>query len=340
MRQLHLPTSPRRAGLRLAAAVLWATLVAGCGDEVSTRPAPTPEKLRAQVEQSANQLGRVACAGCPERWETQACRYTEELLRAPDALGAERCAVVQPTLGFPGLPERLPAAATRAVESGKQALARDTRHRDVDAALRLYAFGADLQRLGSLELWVEGLQARATAVAWLGKARPDAQWPRELLALEAAAPAPARVVDAAVIATFNRLPEPGWSERAGLAVAAERGAAAVRASPEARADDVRAARQALATGWPQGQLPIDLVDAWQASERVRTETQRLALDSTLASGKRCPTALQDLVPERLGRVPEGWTLDPTTCRAVELRPSPTSTPAPSIPVAGAMAAQP
>lgn len=344
MRHSHLPSpSPRVRGRAVWWAVWWAAVVGmlgGCGDEVATRPAPTPEKLRGLVEQSATRLGRVSCAGCPDRWETQACRFGEELVRSPGALGAERCAVVQPALGFPGLPERLAPAAAATLAASKESLSKDARHRDVEAALRVYAFGADLQRLGSLELWVEGLQARATAVGWLGKARPDAGWPGELLALEAAAPAPARVVDAAVLATYNRLPEPGWRERSALAVAADHGAAAVRAASAQRADHVRGARQALGEGWPDGQLPVDLLDAWQASERVRTESIRLALDATLSRQPRCPADLQALVPEHLVRVPDGWSLDAATCRAVETGPTPTPAAPVQVPVAGAMAAQP
>ena len=339
-------TSPSRppARVHVAAAallvVLLAPLLGGCGDEVATRPAPPPEKLRELVEHNATVLGRVSCSGCPERWETQPCRFTEELVRGGDGLDAARCAVVQPTLGYPGLPERLPPASARALAAGRETLQRDTRHRDIDAALRLYAFGADLQRLGSLELWVDGLTARATAIGWLTEARPDGRWPAELLALEAAAPAPARIADAAVIATYNHLTEPGWSERAGIAVASERGAAVVRAAPDRRADEVRAVRQALSVAWPEGQLPVDLLDAWEASERVRSESIRLALDRTLAQQRQCPASLQALVPDQLPHVPDGWTLEPGSCTALETTPA-APRPAPVVvPVAGAMAAQP
>lgn len=335
------PIFPSSALVCVAAVGLVVLGLVGCGEATSPSmtPAPTPEKLASTVRSHAAVLSRMNCSGCPDRWEPQPCDFMEGVLRAPGSIDPARCTVVQAVIGYPGLPERLPAAVTASVDAGKDALAEDSRHRNIDQALQIYAFGADLQRLGSVELWHRGLLARAAAVGWLADARPDDRWPAELLALEAAAPAPARVTDVALLHSYNRLRERGWSERSALSFASNQAVKVVRLPVHQQAEAVGQVQDALATTWPDATLPVDLVDTWQAAELVRSRSVRVALEAALARHKSCPASLDELVPAQIPTVPQGWTLDPTRCTPVQGQQGPLSE-ARTTPSAGALAAQP
>ncbi|NOY28020.1 MAG: hypothetical protein GXP62_19315 [Oligoflexia bacterium] len=308
------------------------------------KSAPTPSKLAGIAAQQTMSLGRVNCSGCPDRWEPQACDFTDALLRQPDSLNAASCAVVAVSVGRQAIPERLPAVAAHALALGNASLNADVHHKDVDKALKIYAYGADLQRLGTLGLWQQGLMARAQALGWLADVTPGDYWPAELLVLEAAAPAPARVAAVATLQTYNRLRKPGWSQRIAIGDAATLSADVMRQPANLQEQGMRQVRAALTPAWPDGELPLDLVDTWHAAQLVRTQTIRVALTAAVRSALRsqghCPASLQALVPDRMAAVPAGWSLEAKGCVPQESAPPPPPALLPKPPTTGAMAAEP
>lgn len=330
--------------LLLAAGMLGLGGAAGCADSDAMRQlttsAPSEARLQAMVRRNAGDLGRVSCAGCPERWAPEACAFAEQLMRTQAGVKAARCAMASAALGPPGVPQRLPASAQAAAQASLDKLAKDTRHRDVDEALQLYAFGSDLQRMGSLELWSDGLLMRARALAWLADAPPADGWPSELLALEAAAPSPGRVAELAVVQAYGLHREHDWQARASLGSASDLSIQAIRGDDTHRAEVVRTTRQALVDAWGTDGPPVDLVESWQAGVLVRSHTQDLALKAALARERRCPDSLDALVPEHLRSVPEGWVLDTSSCLPRRLEPPQAPSGQLPTPKAGALAASP
>ena len=310
---------PALAGLALCLVTLpeLGALVA-CTDGGSlsqlTLTPPSEVQLDPMIRRNANNLGRVSCAGCPERWNAQACGFTDQLMRTDAGVGAARCAAVTPAVGAPGVPQLLPDRARKAVETTEDELNKDQRYRDVDKALLLYAFGSDLQRVGSLDQWSQGLTVRTQALAWLARARADDTWPSELLALEAAAPAPARVTSLGVLDAYNQQHEHDVPTREALAEASDLAIQAVRTQESERRDAVRRVRDTLAPAWEQ-KPSIDMVDALEAAQLVREHSIELALNAALSRTPHCPDSLKALVPTYLHNVPDGWALDVERCTA-------------------------
>jgi len=328
-------TKHQTAALGLCAAfILWAC---DAGGGPVLKSAPSTQQLKIMAARHATTLGRVSCSGCPDRWEPRACDFIEDTIRAPGNLDAARCAVVTVPIGRRAIPERLSEAATSTISTAVTRLGTDTRHREVDQALMLYAYGADLQRVGSLALWRDGLMARAQALAWLSDATPDTVWPAELLLLEETAPAPVKVTALVSLQTYNQLSRPGWGERLAVGDASTLTSAALRSSLNQQEDAVRKVRNALSAAWPDGKLPNDPVETWQAALLVRNHTQRVALTASLRSLPSCPGSLDELVPSRLRTVPWGWTLDPQTCLPRQAAAPPQLDP--DEPTAGALAAE-
>ncbi|MCB9778377.1 MAG: hypothetical protein H6742_07430 [Alphaproteobacteria bacterium] len=331
--------SPASAAPGAALAVLLAMglgPLAACGElgEVLGPPAPTVEELPAVLEPHAASLTRLSCAGCPERWEPASCEFTESLLRG-EGLQASHCAVVQTGTGRNAVPERLLPLARRHINDAREDL--DRTRNPVDGALALYAFGSDLQRLGSLDSWKLGLEARAQALAVLSEQKGEGRWTAELLALESVAPAPARAADVAVLDTAARLVNPERSQRQAILMGSRAAREALRVRPEQRASAMRDVRQGLSAALPQGRTELDLVEAWEGAEYVRERSIGIALDAALAARRSCPASLDELVPAVIHRVPDGWQLDGTACRA-RLTVDPTAEAAPPLPAQGALAA--
>ncbi len=330
------PPHRPRLGPRLAVAALLAT-GCGAGGDIVGSPPPSVHELPQLAAEQAQTLGRVSCGACPDRWMPRPCDFLEELQRGPDSLDALTCAVVTPPSEPPGVPERVTPDLGRLVSAKAETL-RQEGPSHVDDALRLYAFGSDVQRLGTIELWLLGQHARAQALAVLADAPPDRTWPRELLALDAAAPAPTRIGNVAVLELLLTSLDPGWNERKALGGGAAAARAAIRARPEDQGQAMRELRLALTGAWPDQQAPIDLVSVWDSAVAVRHRTLAVALNAAVSIDDTCPPSLGALVPDTLATVPAGWSLDTTSCTV-------TGPPLPEPPVAemsadGAHAATP
>ncbi|RME25315.1 MAG: hypothetical protein D6798_09265, partial [Deltaproteobacteria bacterium] len=281
-----------------ACAVLLLLVTAcGAGNDLLGPPPPSKDDLPQLAAEQAQALGRVSCAACPDRWMPRPCDFLEELQRTPDTLDALTCAVVAPPASPPGVPESITPAVERLVTARAEALHDGGNH--VDEALRLYAFGSDLQRLGTIELWLVGQRARAEALRYLAEAPPDDRWPRELMDLEAAAPAPSRIGNVAVLELLLNTRDPGWNARKALGRGAEAARAAIRARPEEQGDAMRQLRLALSTAWPDGQAPIDIVSVWDSAVAVRHRSIEVALTAAVSAQPTCPPSLDSLVPEPL-----------------------------------------
>lgn len=291
------------------------------GVDVATlaTPAPEPSEIPAIAQRHAEQLGRLSCAGCPDSWTPAPCDVLDKLQREAPIAETVKCSIVATPYRDPAIPQGLPARTRQRIEEEARALGQ-ARKDKADRALQLYALGADLQRLGTLELWALGLDTRTEALAVLASLPPDRAWPRALMDLEASAPAPARVADAGVLQAILQEHEMGWQKRQLVARASDQARAAIRLPFDKQEQAIRDVRQSLAGLWNEERAPVDLLEAWKASSLVRDRTHQLALQAVLSGQKSCPASLSDLVPAAIAFVPEGWTLDKDRCRPVTPRP--------------------
>ncbi len=305
-----------------SAAIGLALIAIGCtATEGLPTSVPDLESISNTVRRLSYDHERTACVGCPDRWEPQACSFDDELQRGDSGLSAARCVTAGPMVGHREPPPALMIRAARSVQSARESLADSASRPSTrsELALQLYAFGADLQRLGSLEAWDLGTFAREGALDALegtspGKSSPGSSpprgWPAELLALEASAPSPGRLLGIAIVDSFNSHKELDWRGRAGVDRASSLTSPLIRASRAERGSIVQQAELALEparVGLPPARLPARLASA----EAHRDRTHEVALNALLGSYKTCPERLESLgVP-----VGPGWTLEPERCRA-------------------------
>lgn len=293
------------------AGLLALSVLFGC-DTASMRAltAPSEGELSGVVRELSYSLERNSCAGCPTSWEPIACNFADRL-KEPDAgLAAATCTIAGPMLGDHLPPPALLREARSVVEESIGVL-QQRRARRTDMALQLFAYGADLRRIGSLEAWRLGVSAQTAAVAALVESSPSSTWPADLLALEEAAPAPRRLLGLAIIDTLNRNPEKTWQVRAGLGEAADLNTAFLRAAPEDGLVLLGQAEVAL-LGARAGLPPIDLKAALAEAEELRVATRMAAFNAALGARRTCPSSLAELgLPGT-----ETWRLDPASCRAL------------------------
>lgn len=266
---------------------------------------PDDDALRARIREASHALERQSCLGCPDRWDLRPCQFHEALASAPSGGLPELCSAARPLLGHRQPPETALQKARGLLDQADRQL------KTPDQALKLYAIGSDLMRLGSLPAWREGQALRERALRRLAAEERGGAWAAELWSLEENAPQPGRLALVLLIDTFNQRPSHDWKARAALDQGIRAAEEALRGSPEARARAVIDVEERLAPHRAR-QEDEDLLLAWNRAEAQRLAAQQVALDGMLRGHRPCPTRLDDLGLHVRGEL----TLDRDRCRAV------------------------
>lgn len=256
-------------------------------------------------------LSRAGCPGCPEAWTPEPCTFVEGLLKPGAGASAVLCASLTARGGERGLPDHVRPLAQQRLGEALSGLA------SANDALRLFAFGSDLERLGDVELWALGLEAQARALDALSERPATGAWPRALLNLALRAPPPTRIADALILEALE------GDERVTVAELKQLEKASIYASNAAHT--LGAERSEHLMGFVgSGPWPVDVAEVWLRAEEQVDRAVALAIDVSLreatSDGRRCPS-LRGLVPGQLDEAPAGWTVDRDRCEA---RRDPTS----------------
>ena len=282
-----------------------------CTSCASTTPAP-PEAVEALRAHHVNALARTGCIGCPTTWTLQSCTFIEQLIQPGSGATAATCQVVSPRGSSRGLPEQIRGTAQQRVN---EALA--DAETNPDKALRLYAFGADLQRLAHPDLWTLGQEAQARALDALASSAPPATWPADLIRMAEGGLPPVRVTDMVIVDALATRQDLTVADLEELRRASDLATDAIRASGGAR-------ETAIDAFTLEAKTPVDVAAVWRQGEALRTRALQVSLDASLKAslGKRgaCPHSLDELTPDPLDRVPTGFTLDVATCTAKAATP--------------------
>jgi hypothetical protein len=278
----------------------------GSAGSLTRAPAATTTTSAASRPISSRVAGVASLTATPA-WESRPCSFLTALQEPGTGLRAALCN----SAGPPAVQKPQPDKAWSHAEARVREALPEV-HDSPAEAVKLFAFGQDLQRLGDLDLWAVGLQARQLALDELATA-PGGRWAGDLLRLSDAALPPARLADTAVLhAAAARLTH--TTESAARLEAASRLARdAIRRPATERAAAILEFSRAL-------ESPLDLPRSYAEAVALAGQSEKMALDAALRARRPCPATLQALVPDPLPRIPEGWALDAAACQVRERDP--------------------